>query len=165
MTDALRIVTGCLCPTPTDHFLILSGIKPAELRLLRVTLSLVYRGSLSPDHILYCLLSGPSDARQEILRSRPPLVPAARDLLNNLARLGICTLKWINHKWIAEYCENTSRIRVFISRTGAKPVGMSLIRTGWVKLDCMRTGVGRFHSFMHKWGLAPSLNCECGAAK
>ena len=28
-----------------------------------------------------------------------------------------------------------------------------------------RTGVGRFHSSMHKWGLAPSPNCECGASE
>ena len=27
------------------------------------------------------------------------------------------------------------------------------------------TGVGRFHSSMHKWGLAPSPNCECGASE
>ena len=24
------------------------------------------------------------------------------------------------------------------------------------------TGVGRFHSSIYKWGLAPSPNCECG---
>ena len=32
-----------------------------------------------------------------------------------------------------------------------------------VKLNRLRTGVGRFHSSMHKWSLAPSSNCECGA--
>ena len=31
LSDALRIVTGCLRPTPTDHLLVLSGIQPAEL--------------------------------------------------------------------------------------------------------------------------------------
>ena len=64
LNDALRIVTGCLCPTPTDHLPVLSGIQPAELRRLGATLSLGHRGSLDPDHILYCLLSGSSDTRQ-----------------------------------------------------------------------------------------------------
>ena len=32
LNDALRIVTGCLRPTPTDHLPLLSGIQPAELR-------------------------------------------------------------------------------------------------------------------------------------
>ena len=27
------------------------------------------------------------------------------------------------------------------------------------------TGVGRYHSSMYKWGLAPSPNCECGATE
>ena len=76
LNDALRIVTGCLRPTPTDHLPVLSGIQPAELRRLGATLSLAHRGSLHPDHILYDLLSGSSDTRQVRLRSRRPFVPA-----------------------------------------------------------------------------------------
>ena len=129
------------------------------------TLSLVYRGSMDPDHILHGLLSGSSDTCQVRLRSRRPFVPAAWNLLNNLARLGIRASEWINHKWKTGYCEDTSRTRTFVPETGARPVGMGLPRVAWVKLNCLRTGVGRFQLSMHKWGLAPSPNCECGASE
>ena len=46
LNDALRIVTGCLRPTPTNHLPVLSGIQPAELRQMGATLSLAYRKSL-----------------------------------------------------------------------------------------------------------------------
>ena len=150
LNDALRVITGCLRPTPTDYLHILSAIQPAELRQLEATLSFAYRGSLDPDHILLGLLSGSSGSRQERLRSRRPFLPAARNLLNNLAGLDIRASQWKNYKWNAEYCENTSRLRVFISRTSAKPVGMSLPRTAWVKLNILRTSIPQFHSFMYK---------------
>ena len=75
LNDALRIVTGCLRPTPTDHLPVLSGIQPPELCRLGATLSLAYCEYLDPDHILYGLLSGSSDNRQVRLRSRRPFVP------------------------------------------------------------------------------------------
>ena len=40
-----------------------------------------------------------------------------------------------------------------------------LLGAAWVKFNLLGTGVGRFHSSMHKWGLAPSPNCECGASE
>ena len=129
------------------------------------TLSLAYRGSLDPDHILHGLLSRSSDTRQARLRSRRPFVPGARNLLDNFARLGIRASEWTNHKWKTEYCENASRFCAFMPKTGARPVGMGLPRAAWVKLNRQRIGVGRFHSSMRKWGLAPSPNCECGASE
>ena len=116
LNNALHIVTGCLHPTPMDHLPVLSGIQPAELCRLGETLSLAQCGSLDPNHILYDLLSGSSDTRQVRLRSRCPFVPAAQNLLDNLARLGICTSEWTNHKWNAEYCENASRLHAFVPR-------------------------------------------------
>ena len=165
LNDTLRIVTLCLRPTPTDHIPVLSGIHPAELRRMGATLSLSHRGSLDPDHILYGILSGSSDTRQVRLRSRHPFVSAARNLLDKLARLSIRAFKWTNHKWKTEYYENTSRLCAFVPGNGARPVGMGLLRAAWVKLNRLRTGVGQFHSSMHKWGLATSLNCECGASE
>ena len=125
LNDALRIVTGCLRPTPTDHLPVLSCIQPAELRRMGATLSLTYRGSLYPNHILHGLLSGSSDTCQVRLRSRRPFVPGARNLLDNLARLGIRASEWTNHKWKTEYFENISRLRTFVPQTGARPVGMA----------------------------------------
>ena len=114
LNDALRIVTGCLRPTPTDHLPVLSGIQPAELRRLGATLSLTYRGSLDPDHILHGLLSGSSDTGKVRLRSRRPVCARCANLLDNLARLGIRASEWTNHKWNAEYCEGASRLRAFV---------------------------------------------------
>ena len=165
LNDTLLIVTGYLHPTPMDHLPVLSGIQPAELRQLGATLSLAHHGSLDPNHSLYGLLSGSSDTHQVRLRSRRWFVPAVQNLLDNLARLGIHTSEWTNHKRNAEYCENASRLRAFVPETGARPVGMGLPRAAWVKLNRLRIGVGRFHSSMHKWGLAPLLNCECGASE
>ena len=159
LNDALRIVTGCLRPTPTDHLHVLSGIQPAMLRRLKAILSLAHRGSLEPNHVLYGLLSVSSDTRQMRLRSKRPFVPVAWNLLDNLARLGIRASEWKNHKWKTEYCETVSRLRAFVPGTGARPIGMGLPRVAWVKLNRLRTGVGQFHSSMRKWGLAPLLNC------
>ena len=53
LNDALRIVTGCLRPTPSVYLPVLSGIQPAELRRQGATLSLANRSSLDPDHILH----------------------------------------------------------------------------------------------------------------
>ena len=128
LNDVLRIVTGCLRPTPTDHLSVLSGIQPAELRRMGATLSLAHRGSLDPDHILYGLLIGSSDNCQVRLRHRRPFMPAARNLLDNLARLGIRAFEWKNHKWNVENCENASRLRAFVPETGARPAGMGLLR-------------------------------------
>ena len=126
LNDALRIVTERLRPTPTDHLPVLSGIQPAELRRLGAKLSLAHRESLDPDYILYGFLSGSSDTRQVRIRSRRPFVPGARNLLDNLSRLGIRASERTNHKWKTEYCENASRLRVFVPGTGARAVGMSL---------------------------------------
>ena len=119
MICTLNKVIGCLRPTPTDHLSILSGIQPAALRRLGTTLSLAYCESLDPDYTLYGLLSGSTDVRQERLRSRHPFVPAVRNLLNNLAEIGIHASEWTNNKWNGEYCENTFRLRVSIHSISA----------------------------------------------
>ena len=73
--------------------------------------------------------------------------------------------QWTKYKWNADYLESTSRVRAFICRVSSRPLEMRLPRTSGVRLHRLLTGVGRFHSSMYKWGLAPSSNCECGATE
>ena len=80
-------------------------------------------------------------------------------------QIGIRASEWTNHKWKTKYYENASRLRVFVPGTGARPFGMGLPRAAWVKLNRLRTDIRQFHSSMHKWGFAPSPNCECGASE
>ena len=83
INDALRIVTGCLRPTPADNLPILAGIQPAELRRRGAILSLGRR-AMEPGHLLHSALTGPSGATARRLNSRHPFVPAvaARWLLH-----------------------------------------------------------------------------------
>jgi len=48
---------------------------------------------------------------------------------------------------------------------GPSPLGITLPRPSWVRLNRLRTGVGQFRSTMQKWGLVPLANCRCGAKK
>ena len=48
LNDALRIVTGCLRPTPTDYLPVLAGIHPAELRRLGALPGILWQFGLEP---------------------------------------------------------------------------------------------------------------------
>ena len=99
------------------------------------------------------------------LRSRRPFLLAACKLLDSLYELDIRVKQWMKHKWNADYLESASKVRAFIPRVSSRPLGMSLSRTSWVRLNRLRTDVGRFRSSKYKWGLAPSPNSECGATE
>ena len=80
INDALRIVTGCLRPTPADNLPILAGIQPAELCHRGATLSLGCR-AMEPGNLLHSALTHPSGAAARRLKSRHPFVPAAHNSL------------------------------------------------------------------------------------
>ena len=61
INDTLRIVTGCLRPTPADNLPILAGIQPAELRCWGDSLSLG-RCAMEPGHLLHSALTRSSGA-------------------------------------------------------------------------------------------------------
>ena len=125
---------------------VLAGIQLAELRRLGATLSLASPAIHDPDHVLHGQLVGQHDAYLGKLRSKRPFMPAAWKLLDSLLELDIRVRQWTKQKCNADYLESTSRVRALISSISSRPFGMSLPRTSWIKLNRLRTGVGRFHS-------------------
>jgi len=70
--------------------------------------------------------------------------------------------QWADHQWNAEWADNPTRLRIFIPETGTTPE-MTFPRRAWIRLNSLRTGVGRFRYCLYKWGMASSAPCECGA--
>ena len=165
LNDALRIVTGCLRSTPSVYLPVLLGIQPAELRRQGTTLSLANRISLDPDHILHGQFHESQDVCRKRLKSRRSFVPTAQKLLDSLSEMHVRAAQWTNTKWDMEYSANASSLHAFNPKASTRPLGMGLPRAAWVKLNRLRSGVGRFYSSIYKWGLAPLTNCECGASE
>jgi len=99
INDALRIVTGCLRPTPADNLPILARIQPAELRRSGATLFLAHC-AMVPGHLLHSVLTCPSSANARRLKSRHAFVPAAQHLISLSGNNNIRAAQWADHQWI-----------------------------------------------------------------
>ena len=155
INDALRIVTGYLRPTPADNLPILAGIQPAELRCSGATLSLA-RHAMEPGHLLHSALTRPSSADARRLKSRHPFVPAALQLIissDNNIRSGISSMEC----GVGGQPYKTAH---FHPRHRHLSPGATLPRA-WVRLNCVRTGLGRFRFCLYKWGMASSTGYQC----
>ena len=72
LNDTLRIITGCLRPTPTEFLPVLSGIAPATLCREHHTHRLVNKALLDPTHLLHNLILESHQLRHKRLPSRRP---------------------------------------------------------------------------------------------
>ena len=112
---------------------------------------------------LHQLLVGPITAYEERPRSRHSFVSAAGKLLNKLSNRSIRAAQSIDSTWNVKYFEDQSELCLFVPRPSARPLRMGLPRPAWVRLNRLRTGVGRFQLSMLKWRLAPTLISKYGA--
>ena len=71
LNETLRIITGCLRPTPSEFLPVLAGIAPAALRREHLTHSLVNKASLDPIHPLHNLAQNSNPDRQRLPSRRP----------------------------------------------------------------------------------------------
>ena len=157
LNDALRIVTGCLLPTPSVYLPVLSGIQPAELRRQGATLSLANRNSLDPDHILHGQFHESQDVCRERLKSRHSFVPPARKLLDSLFEMDVRASQWMNTKWDMEYSANALSLHAFIPRLAPDPwVWVCLGQPGSSSTICV---------LVLDVSVRQCANCECGASE
>ena len=98
LNDALRIVSGCLRPTPSEDLHVRAGIQPNDFPRLEATLSLAKRAIHDPDHVLHGQLVGQQNTHQVRLKSRCPFVPAAWKPLDSLSEPDICQKQWTKNK-------------------------------------------------------------------
>ena len=112
INGALRTVTGCLRPTPTDNLTTLAGIQPAEFRREGATLSLARR-ALEPNHLLHSKVSAPLVEHPHRLKSRHPFVPAAGRLLHEANEHDISAASWANYEWSAKIANQSKKILHF----------------------------------------------------
>ena len=82
INSALRIVTGCLKPTPVSHLPVLAGIAPASLRRDAATLTLARKAQKYDWHILHkATITWAPPGR---LKSRHPYNKAAHEMLQSI---------------------------------------------------------------------------------
>ena len=73
LNDTMRLITGCLRPTPTAFLSVLSGIAPAPLRRELHTHRLVTKASSNPNNLLHDVVEGSvSLGQQQRLKSLKP---------------------------------------------------------------------------------------------
>jgi len=128
MHDALRLVNGCLRPTPVDKLFVLAVITHTELHQKKELHCRLPAVQWTQEHLLHDHLLFTATTQQRELKSRHPFVPAALELLKDLDKSNNTAAFWADHKWNMEWQKNTSRLHTFILSTGPSPPGITLPR-------------------------------------
>ena len=72
LNDTMKIITGCVKPTPAHLPYVLSGIAPAKLRRSYVTNKKSYHAWVNQQHPLHSLVPDPQSLCLQRLKSRRP---------------------------------------------------------------------------------------------
>ena len=61
--------------------------------------------------------------------------------------------------------KNISRLHSFVINelVGSIPTDNEYSRSAWIRLNCIRNGIGRYGYLMSKWGLTTAAAFDCSA--
>ena len=153
----MRIVNGCLRPTPVTYLPGLSGIAPPALCREHHTSTLIKKAlstkHLSPFTCSHCNSPKPRPPTLTLSSTvqSPSSIPSKLQLQPNGAM----------ETWLAG--DDIKPVQLTIPPGTNIPPGADLPRREWVTLNRLRIGVGRFGANKYRWGLRPSAACLSGA--
>jgi len=81
LNDTLRLITGCLCPTPTGILRILADIAPPNLRREQLTYTLRCQAAFNNQHPLYGSIPDLQSLQPQRQKSRQPFQRPAAALI------------------------------------------------------------------------------------
>ena len=154
----MRLVSGSIKSTPKTLLPVLCGIEPPDIRRDRDILNLRKR-AMKDSHLFHqAALSPIVDPR---LKSRMPLSTRMHILSNQIDQT-TSSDSWAKSAWNRRWNDSEVMLREYILTPSEKPAGYDLQRNHWTLLNRIRSGYGRFASFMHKVGLSDNPFCVCG---
>ena len=153
----LRIITGCLQPTPVEQLPVLAGIPPAELHRQAASLALA-RHAMDPDHLLHHTIT--REEMQPRLKSWCPFA-TSRPSVNRPTQWDKGSLD--SYDVVSEVATVHQQAAWIYCLTSKCCPGSDIPRQAWVKLNRLCAGIGRFNADMWRLGLSKSAACDCGA--
>jgi len=116
---------------------------------------------MEPGHLLHSTLTCPLSGNARHHKSRHPFVPAAQLISSSEDNNRSETLS-ADQRWNAEWLDNTTRLRTFITDIGTHDPRMVLPTTAWVRLKHF-AAVSDVSTPAYTNGvMASSAACECG---
>jgi hypothetical protein len=191
LNDSVRIITGCLSSTPTALLYLFSHIAPPELRREALVLKAAWRAVSDNHSLLHEVVTVPAAVYRHIqaparmsarlnlaprlvmeqrLLSRHPFQRAAQELLthfdgpppNSVVGRRTSADRFLLDRWQKSWTKDDAW-RVADRVPDMAPLSDKLSRLAWTRLNRLTSGHTRLASDMHRYGLAVSPACDCGA--
>ena len=102
---------------------------------------------MEPGHLLHSVLTCPPSGKARHLKSKYPFVPTTQQLTSSPNNRNGALLA--DHRWNADWLQNTTRLHTFSPDIGTHPPEMALPRIALVRLNHLRTGIECFCSWLH----------------